>query len=101
MSFGFIINPYNPCVANKYVDEKQLTVSWHVDDLKVSHQDPNVVTDFMEWIRLQYGKIREVKVTRGQVHEYLGMKLQYDVKGQVLIDMSDYVKQYVEGLPGG
>jgi hypothetical protein len=57
MSFGFIINPYDPCVANKYVEEKQLTVSWNVDDLKVSHQDPKVVSDFMEWIRLQYGKI--------------------------------------------
>jgi hypothetical protein len=99
IGFGFTINPYNPCVANKWVQEKQLTVSWHVDDLKVSHQDPKVMFEFMEWIREQYGKIGEVKVTRGQVHEYLGMKLGYDVQGQVSIDMSDYVKPMLKGFP--
>ena len=31
---GFKINPCNPCVANKMVNEM-----WHVDDLKVSHVD--------------------------------------------------------------
>jgi hypothetical protein len=32
--FGFAINPYDPCVANKDVgDGKQVTVIWHVDDL--------------------------------------------------------------------
>ena len=31
---GFEINPYDPCVANKTVDGKQLTVVWHVDDLR-------------------------------------------------------------------
>ena len=36
-SVGFEINPYNPCVANKIVQGKQLAVVWHVDDLKASH----------------------------------------------------------------
>jgi hypothetical protein len=38
---GFVINPYpyHPCVANKIVNETQMTVCWHVDDLKVSHVD--------------------------------------------------------------
>ena len=32
--YGFAVNPYNPCVANKYVgDREQLTVIWHVDNL--------------------------------------------------------------------
>ena len=30
---GFVINPYDPCVANKIVDGKQFTVAWHVDAL--------------------------------------------------------------------
>ena len=38
-SIGFELNPYGPCVANKIVDGAQLTVVWHVDDLKVSHVD--------------------------------------------------------------
>jgi hypothetical protein len=47
-SDGFVLNPYAPCVANKVVDGKQMTVCWHVDDLKVSHCDPAQVTIFRE-----------------------------------------------------
>ena len=36
-SDGFMLNPYDSCVANKVVDGKQMTVCWHVDNLKVSH----------------------------------------------------------------
>ena len=46
---GFEINPYDPCVANKMVNGKQLTITWHVDDLKVSHVDSKVVDGFIEW----------------------------------------------------
>ena len=42
---GFEVNPYDPCVANKIVDGKQLTVTWHVDDLKVSHVKTEVIDD--------------------------------------------------------
>ena len=30
-------NPHDPCVANKMMNSKQMTICWHVDDLKVSH----------------------------------------------------------------
>jgi hypothetical protein len=97
--YGFVINPYDPCVANKIVGGSQMTVSWHVDDLKVSHKQEKFVTEFMEWIKGQYGKIGEVKIKRGKVHEYLGMKLNYKVPGQVSIDMSEYVMHMLNGFP--
>jgi hypothetical protein len=34
---GFVINPYDPCVANKMIDGKQMTIIFHVDDCKLSH----------------------------------------------------------------
>lgn len=37
--FGSIINPHDPCVANKAVTGKQMTIVWHVDDAKASHVD--------------------------------------------------------------
>jgi len=49
-SLGFEINPYDPCVANKMIDGKQMTICWHVDDLFIGHDDPNVVTTFLEWL---------------------------------------------------
>ena len=40
----FEVNPYDPCVANKIINGTQCTICWHVDDLKISHKDPAVVT---------------------------------------------------------
>jgi len=53
-SIGFDINPYDPCVANKMIDDKQMTICWHVDDLFKGHNDPNVVTTFLEWLAQRY-----------------------------------------------
>ena len=39
---GFVVNPYDPCVANKMVDGKQQMICFHVDDCKLSHVDPKV-----------------------------------------------------------
>ena len=43
---GFGINRYDLCMANGMVNGKQMTVIWHVDDLKVSHVDENENTKF-------------------------------------------------------
>ena len=99
IGYGFKMNAYDPCVANKIVRGRQMTVSWHVDDLKVSHIDPKAVDDFLMWIKRTYGRIGEVKITRGKYHEYLGMKLDYSQAGSIKIDMVDYVRTMVESFP--
>jgi hypothetical protein len=38
---GFKLNPYSGCVANKTVKGIQITVCFHVDDCKISHEHPN------------------------------------------------------------
>ena len=43
-SMGFILNPYDPCLANKMVNGQKLTLLWHLDDLKLSHYDDKEVT---------------------------------------------------------
>ena len=48
---GFIINPYDPCMANKMVNRTQMMVCWHVDDLKVSHKEDNKLTKFSDWMK--------------------------------------------------
>ena len=42
---GYKLNPYDTCIANKMVNGKQCTVAWYVDDNKISHMDPTVVTE--------------------------------------------------------
>ena len=43
-SHGFEINPYSPCVTNKTVEVKQLTITWDMDYLKILHIDRKVVS---------------------------------------------------------
>ena len=42
-SIGLVINPYDPCVSNMMVNGKQITITWRVDDLKISHIDADEV----------------------------------------------------------
>ena len=69
---GFEVNPYDSCVANKLVNGLQLTVTFHVDDLKVSHQETTVVDEFIEWVRSKYEDetIKKLTPSRGKVHDY-------------------------------
>eukprot|EP00804_Cyclotella_cryptica_P008703 CCRYP_018534-RB/>CCRYP_018534-RB protein AED:0.47 eAED:0.47 QI:0/0/0/1/0/0/3/0/153 len=49
-AFGFMINDYDPCIANKMVNGTQMTVVWHVDDLEVSHKDRNEITKLLIYL---------------------------------------------------
>ena len=44
---GFAINDYYPCVANNVVNGAQMTVCWHVDDLRISHRDEEMISAFI------------------------------------------------------
>jgi hypothetical protein len=59
----FVLNPYDSCVANKVVDGKQMTVCWHVDNLKVSHCDSAQVTILGKWLSKKYGGTGERSTT--------------------------------------
>jgi hypothetical protein len=53
-SLGYEINPYDPCVANKIINGKQMTICWHVDDLLIGHVESSVVTTFLSWLASRY-----------------------------------------------
>ena len=44
--YGLKMIPYDPCAFNGMNNGKKLTVTFHVDDLKVSHMDPFEITFF-------------------------------------------------------
>ena len=95
-SVGFTINPYGPCVANKMVGGKQITVVCHLDDLKVSHADSRVVDQMVDWLRSIYGKMN---VTRGPKHEYLGIDVDYSTTGVVKLLMVPYMEKILNEFP--
>jgi len=69
---GFVLNPVDPCVANKDINEKQCTICWYVDDNKVSHVEYDVVTEVLESIEKKFGKM---SITRGKKHSFIGMDI--------------------------
>jgi hypothetical protein len=97
--WGFTINPYEWCVANKIIDGKQCTVLWNVEDLKISHISEDVNTDIIKRINDEFGKEAPITIRRGKVHAYLGMTLDYSEKGKVKIKMLDYVDKMLADLP--
>jgi hypothetical protein len=79
----FIFNLYDPCVANKKVQGSQQTILFHVDDLKLSHKMKSVNDRFEKWLNSKYGNHGQLTATRGKVHNYLGMELDYRKRGQL------------------
>jgi hypothetical protein len=94
---GFILNPYDPCVANKVINGKQMTVCWHINNLNMSHEDPKEVTAFREWLSKTYGIL--VVSHRGKIHDYLGMIFDYSCKGKVMVNMTKYNKNIILDFP--
>ena len=100
-AIGFELNPYDPCVANKTVKGKQLTICWHVDDMKASHKYASVVTKLIKWLKKKFEQLFPdgsggMKVCRGKIHEYLGMTLDFSTRGEVKVTMFPYVKEIVD-----
>ena len=56
---GFILTPYDPCIANKLIKNSQLTLVWHVNDIKISHLKLSVVNHMIEWLKTTYECIFE------------------------------------------
>ena len=88
---GYQINEYDWCVINKIFDNKKCTILWHVDDLKTSHADPAIVSIVLADIYAEYGNIEKMTITRGKVHKYLGMTIDYSSPGKVILSMIDYI----------
>jgi hypothetical protein len=81
------------------VNGKQLTVVWHVDDLKVSHVDVAVVDHFISQMEAEFGKETPLNQSRGKVHDYLGMVLDFTDPGKVAISMIEYIKGVLHDAP--
>ena len=96
---GFEPNPYDSCVMNKLINKKQCAVLWHVDDLKLSHVDDAVNESLLARLNERHGKESPLAVTRGDLHDYLGMTIDYGTDGKVIIRMDDYVENMLEELP--
>ena len=94
---GFVINPYDPCVANKMVNGTQMTIRWHVDDLMISHVSQDEIMRVVQGIKDIYGE--NLAETVGTVHDYLGMTFDYSFTKEVRVNMWDYLRNVIKEFP--
>ena len=92
----FVFNPYDPCVANRVREGKQHTIRFHVDDVNSSHINPKVNDEFKDFLQKKYGEHGDAVVHRGTKHDYLGMKMDYNKKGKVVVDMQYYIQEMLD-----
>ena len=96
---GFVVNKYNECTFNKIVNGQQLKVQFHVDDLKSSHRDSKVLDEFLVELRKEFGKEDKLTKNRGNIHEYLGMTIDYSIQGKVVFTMFDFLEDIIVEAP--
>ena len=133
-AYGFVMNPYDACVANMTVPIKdqgnnpqdtqtgkmpgvgdkentnpqdgneqtepegyQMTVLWHVDDLKISCKDNVAITKLLVYLSGIYGD--NIVVRRGKQHDYLGMDLDFSEDGIFKCSMIPYIDTIHEDFP--
>ena len=85
-TIGLNINPYDPCVENKVVNINQMTVMWHVNDIKVIQKSKKIITSMAKWLKKIYERLFEdgsskMNISRGKIHKYLCMILDFSAPG--------------------
>ena len=84
---------------NKQIEGEQCTIGWHVDDLKLSHVNPQVVDGIIDELQQRFGQEAPLSVTRGHIHDYLGMRIDFSQPGQVIFSMESYIEQVLLDCP--
>ena len=98
-SWGYTINPYDACVANKMIEGSQCTITWHIDDLKISHKKKSVVDGVIQQIKETFGQLGEISISRGKRHDYLGMYLDFSEPEKLIVDMRSSIHGMIEEMP--
>ncbi len=97
-AYGFEINPYDPCVANKVTNGgEQLTVVWHVDDLMASCRDDFELTKFSCYLGRIYGP--KLSMHTGRKHDYLGVDMEFNEDGTLDVSMFKYLSNVINEFP--
>jgi len=86
-------------VSNKTIKVKQCTVLWHVDNFIISHVNCNVVMQVIDLMKGAFEGIACLSISRGMVHRYLGMFIDYGLKEKVVITVYEFINDLLSKLP--
>jgi hypothetical protein len=81
------------------INDKQCIILFGMDDLKISHVDSKMVDDDITMLEREIEKEALLTVTRGKVHEYLGMRLDFSNPGKRIVSLEPYIMYILEEMP--
>ena len=95
--WGYRPNPYDGCTWNRMINGKQCTLQFHVDDIAISHVDSAVVENEVEIINEKFKtNTKALTITRGPIHDYLGMTLDWSNQDYTKITMYDFLQDILK-----
>ena len=68
---------------------------WYVDDCKVSHVDPEVVSNFVDELKGHFGGL---KSTRGNEHTFLGIIFEINEDKTIELEMIEQLNEAIEAF---
>ena len=74
-----------------------MTITWHVDDLTVSHSTPSRSQKFVAHLATIYGN--RLVVHQGKIHDYLGMDFNFTKDGIAQVSMIKYTSKILIEFP--
>ena len=88
VKIGFRENPYDVCSFTRARGISTDRILVYVDDLFITSDSEQVLDDIDETLRKTYGGVTSKK---GKLHEYLGIRWDFSIPGQVSLSMQGYV----------
>jgi hypothetical protein len=100
VDWGYEPNCYDRCTFNKMIDGNQITIQFHVDDLKISHVKQSVIDSILDGLNKEFGTSKKpLAATTGDIHDYLGITIDYNETGKVIFTMYDYLEDILAEMP--
>ena len=92
---GYIQNPYEPCIFNKWHEDKQVqsTIGIYVDDLITTCKDPAIAESIITWLQSEFD---ELKITRGEIHKFTGMVFDFKSPRKIKNNYEESSERYTK-----
>ena len=97
---GFVMNNYDECTFNKMINDKQCTIQFHADDLKLSHLEQKELDNIISHLNDIFGSEGELlAASYGKIYEYLDMTIDWSVDRKVIFTMYGYLEDILAEAP--
>ena len=90
---GFEINPYDMFIVTIVVRQKQFTISWYLDDNKLSRNQDTAVNVVLEKIKTHFV---DLKITIVNKNSLLGMAIILVKNSEEKIGMQDQLQETID-----